>query len=141
MILGIGSDLCHVDRIRRSLKGLGDAYVDEVFSMDERALCEAVPDPALRFARAFCGKEACAKALGMGMSGGVGWRDIEVLQCGSVASLRLSDGALERLVHLTPAGHRAALHISCSGDKRIAQAFVVISAQTKRNTGPLVGTQ
>lgn len=131
MILGIGADLCRVDRIRRSLASFGDNYINELFSGAERALCEVISDPALLFARAFCGKEACVKALGTGMSSEIGWRDIEVLQSGSVASLRLSEGALKRLVQLTPAGHSAALHISCSDDRQIAQAFVVISTSTQ----------
>jgi holo-[acyl-carrier protein] synthase len=128
MILGIGSDLCYVDRIRRSLTRFGDAYIDSLFSVDERALCEAVPDPVLLFARGFCGKEACAKALATGMGNDVGWRDIEVLQTGPATSLRLSNGALKRLVHITPAVHNPVLHITCCGDRQIAQAFVVISA-------------
>jgi holo-[acyl-carrier protein] synthase len=128
MILGIGGDLCHVNRIRHSLTQFGDAYVDHLFSVDERVLCEAAPDPVLLFARGFCGKEACAKALATGMSDGVGWRDIEVLQSGHATSLRLSNGALERLIHLAPVGFSPVLHITCSGDKQIAQAVVVISA-------------
>jgi holo-[acyl-carrier protein] synthase len=128
MILGIGADLCDVDRIRRSLTRFRDAYIDEVFSVDERALCEAVPDPALLFARAFSGKEACAKALGTGMSDGIGWRDIEVLQSGPVSSLRLSGGALERLKDMIPVGHSSVLHVTCSGDQGMAQALVIISA-------------
>jgi holo-[acyl-carrier protein] synthase len=132
MILGIGSDLCLVDRIRRSLTQFGDSYVDHLFSVDERALCEKVVDPVLLFARGFCGKEACAKALATGMSDGVAWRDIEVLQIGPTTSLRLANAALERLLRLTPAGHSPVLHITCSGDKQIAQAIVVISAILKR---------
>jgi holo-[acyl-carrier protein] synthase len=128
MILGIGSDLCYVDRIRRSLTQFGDAYLDQLFSVDERLLCEVGPDPVLLFARGFCGKEACAKALATGMSDGVKWRDIEVLQSRPSTSLRLSNSALERLVRLTPAGYNPMLHITCSGDKQIAQAVVVISA-------------
>jgi holo-[acyl-carrier protein] synthase len=128
MILGIGCDLCYVDRIRRSVTQFGDAYLDHLFSVDERVLCKAVSDPVLLFARAFCGKEACAKALAVGMSEGVGWRDIEVLQIGHATSLRLSNGALERLVHLAPVGFSPVLHITCSGDKQIAQAVVIISA-------------
>src|SRR5439155_11807564 len=117
MILGIGSDLCLVDRIRVSLKRFGDAYVEHLFSPEERRLCEAVPDPSLLYARCFCGKEACTKALGMGMSEGLGWRDIEVLQIGSVATLRLSDGALDRLTQILPVGLRPVLHVTCSGDR------------------------
>ena len=79
MILGIGCDLCYVDRIRRSVTQFGDAYLDHLFSADERVLCKAVSDPVLLFARAFCGKEACAKALGTGFRQGVFFRDMGVV--------------------------------------------------------------
>ncbi len=128
MIVGIGCDLCQVDRIRRSLKRFGNAWVDELFTLDERTICQNGQDPALLFARAFCGKEACSKALGTGINEDIGWRDIEVSQIGANASLRLVDGALARLSSLTPVNCRAVVHLTCSGDHQIAQALVVISA-------------
>ena len=131
MILGIGCDLCHVDRIRRSLKRFGNDWIDELFTLDERTICQNGRDPALLFARAFCGKEACSKALATGINEDIGWRDIEVLQTGNHASLRLLDGALMRLSSLTPINCRAALHLTCSGDQNFAQALVIISAQSQ----------
>lgn len=128
MILGIGSDLCLIDRIRRSLNRFGATYVDYLFTADERRTCEIAPDPARYFARGFCGKEACAKALGMGMVAGIGWRDIEVLQTRPTVTLRLSNGALDRLGQILPGGFRHTFDITCSDDRQIAQAFVIISA-------------
>jgi holo-[acyl-carrier protein] synthase len=128
MILGIGCDLCQVDRIRRSLKRFGNAWIDELFTLDERTICQNGQDPALLFARDFCSKEACSKALGTGINEDIGWRDMEVSQIGTNASLRLFDGALARLSSLTPVSCRAVLHITCAGDHQMAQALVVISA-------------
>jgi holo-[acyl-carrier protein] synthase len=128
MILGIGCDLCQVERIRRSLKRFGSAWIDELFTSNERTLCQNGKDPALLFAQAFCSKEACSKALATGINEDIGWREIEVLQTGANASLRLSGGALAQLSLLTPANRRAVLHLTCSGDGQIAQALVVISA-------------
>jgi len=128
MIIGIGADLCYIERIRRSLRRLGDAYLDELFTKDERQARGSVTDPAAFYTRAFCGKEACAKALGTGFTNGVGWRDIEILQTQSGTTLRLSDGALERLRQLTPIGCRSSLHITCASNPMIAQVSVIISA-------------
>jgi holo-[acyl-carrier protein] synthase len=129
MILGIGVDLCHVERIKRSLKGLGDEWIDELFTSEERRFCQMGADQALLFARAFCGKEACFKALGTGRTAGVGWLDIEILQSGSIATVRLSGGALQRLQELTPPGHASAVHVACAGGgSLVAQAIVTISA-------------
>jgi len=128
VILGIGVDLCRVARIRRSILRLGDAWINHLFSAEERQLCCAVADPALLFAQGFCGKEACSKALGTGVADGIDWRDIEVLQVFADISLRIAGVAYERLVELTPRGHVAMLQISCSGDGELAQAFVVASS-------------
>lgn len=127
MILGIGTDLCQVERIRRSLKGLGDDWINELFTAEERKLCQLGTDHALLFARAFCGKEACFKALGTGRTEDIGWRDIEILQFGSSASVRLSGGALQRLQDITPAGHAAVVHLACAAGAELAQAIVTIS--------------
>jgi holo-[acyl-carrier protein] synthase len=37
MMLGVGLDLCQIFRIERSLKRLGDDWIDEVFTADERS--------------------------------------------------------------------------------------------------------
>ncbi len=126
MILGVGVDLCHVERIRRSLKGLGDDWINELFTAEERRLCQLGADDALLFARAFCGKEACFKALGR--TADVGWRDIEILQSGLSTSVRLSGGALQQLREITPTGHVSVLHIACADAAELAQAIVMISA-------------
>jgi holo-[acyl-carrier protein] synthase len=132
MIVGIGNDFCHVDRIRRSLNRFGETYLSDLFSSDERSLCEAGFDRTLFYARAFCGKEACAKALGTGMSDGVGWRDIEVLFRTDGPELRLSGGAQKRLMQLCPAGAGPTLHVCCAGSRVLACAFVVISWTTEQ---------
>lgn len=128
VILGIGVDLCQVERIRRSLDRFGDAWINRVFTSDERYLCDKAYDPVLLFARGFCGKEACAKALGTGVGSMIGWRDIEVLQSKLDTTMRLCGGALSRLHDLTPVGFEAKVHISCSGDRRLMQAIVTASA-------------
>lgn len=128
MILGIGFDLCNVERVRRSLKRLGDAWLGELFSDDERAHCMAAYDPALQFARAFCGKEACAKALGTGFADEVGWLDIEVLPPCSGPRVRLHQEALARLVLLTPVGHESRVDVAFGGDARLARAIVLMTA-------------
>lgn len=132
MILGVGLDLCQVFRIERSLKKLGDDWMNELFTADERKLCERGIDPTLLFARGFCGKEACFKALGRGRTADIDWHDIEVLQTGPSASLRLSGGALQELKALTPAGYEPVLHVACSGGAGVAQAIVTISAVPQR---------
>lgn len=131
MILGVGIDLCHIERIRRSIRRYGDLWIDHLFTADERQLCAAYPDPVVAYARGFCGKEACAKALGTGVADGIDWREIEVLQAVHL-SVRVSGAVRDRLSTLTPLGHEAIFMISCGDDRHLAQACVILSVEPKQ---------
>ncbi|GJD98882.1 MULTISPECIES: holo-ACP synthase [Methylobacterium] len=129
MIVGIGSDLCDIRRIARSLERFGDRFTHRVFTAGERARSDRRAARAPSYARRFAAKEACAKALGTGLARGVFWRDMEVVNLpGGRPTLRLTGGAAARLADLIPAGHRANVHVSLTDDPPLAQAFVVIEA-------------
>jgi holo-[acyl-carrier protein] synthase len=133
MILGIGSDLCDIRRIARSLERFGDRFTHRIFTEGERQKSDRRAARAPSYARRFAAKEACAKALGTGMRAGVFWRDMEVVNLpGGKPTLRLSGGALKRLRSMTPEGHEAVLHVSLTDDPPVAQAFVVIEARPRR---------
>ena len=129
MILGIGSDLCDIRRIERTLARHGERFTRRIFTDGERARCDRRAARAPGYARRFAAKEACAKALGTGLSGGVFWRDMEVVNLPTgQPTLRLGGGAAARLAALLPAGHTAHLHVSLTDDPPLAQAFVIIEA-------------
>jgi holo-[acyl-carrier protein] synthase len=130
MILGIGSDLCDIRRIERSLERFGERFTHRIFTEGERARSDRRAARAPSYARRFAAKEACAKALGTGLSHGVFWRDMEVvnLRTGQ-PTMKLSGGALERLRAMTPPGHEAVVHVSLTDDPPLAQAFVIIEAR------------
>jgi holo-[acyl-carrier protein] synthase len=130
MILGIGSDLCDIRRIERSLARFGARFTHRIFTAGERARSERRAAAAASYARRFAAKEACAKALGTGMSAGVFWRDMEVVNLpGGQPTMRLTGGALKRLDGMVPPGHEAVVHVSLTDDPPLAQAFVVIEAR------------
>lgn len=129
MIIGIGSDLCDITRIERSLARFGERFTHRVFTEGERAKSDRRAARAASYARRFAAKEACAKALGTGMSEGVFWRDMEVVNLpGGKPTMRLTGGALARLQALAPADHDIVVHVSLTDDPPIAQAFVIIEA-------------
>lgn len=129
MILGIGSDLSDIRRIQASLDRFGDRFRNRCFTEIERRRSEAKPDAAASYAKRFAAKEACAKALGTGLRRGVFWRDMGVLNLRSgQPTLALTGGAAARLAEMTPAGHRAVIHLSMTDDHPYAQAFVIIEA-------------
>ena len=129
MIIGIGSDLCDIRRIARTLERHGERFTHRVFTDGERARCNARASRAEGYARRFAAKEACAKALGTGLSAGVFWRDMEVVNLPSgQPTLKLTGGAAVRLAELLPPAHEARLHVSLTDDAPMAQAFVIIEA-------------
>ena len=129
MIVGIGSDLSDIRRIENSLTRFGERFVNRCFTDIERARSERKRDRAASYAKRFAAKEACAKALGTGIRQGVFWRDMGVVNLRSgQPTMALTNGALERLEALMPAGHRPVIHLSLTDDHPYAQAFVIIEA-------------
>ncbi len=64
MIVGIGSDLCNIERIQRSLDRFGDRFLNRVFTDIERRKDASRPHTiAGTLAKRFAAKEACSKAV------------------------------------------------------------------------------
>ena len=131
MILGIGSDLCNIERIQKSLDRFGERFVARVFTGAERAKAERrTLTRAATYAKRFAAKEAFAKAVGTGFRRGVFMRDIGVVNLPSGApTLALAGGAKARLDALVPDGHGAIVHLTMTDDHPWAQALVVIEAR------------
>ncbi len=80
MIVGSGIDLVEIERIRNSVNRFGERFLDRIFTKAEQAYCLRKRNAAESFAARFAAKEAGAKALGTGISRGVGWLEIEVVR-------------------------------------------------------------
>lgn len=129
MIVGIGSDLIDIRRVEATLERFGERFINRVFTPVEQARSERRKQRAASYAKRFAAKEACAKALGTGLSRGVFWRDMGVVnQRGGKPTMQLTGGAAERLNQLLPENHRAVIHITITDDHPLAQAFVIIEA-------------
>ena len=130
MIIGLGSDLCNIDRIRNSLDRFGERFTNRVFTDAERARAERRPfTRAGTYAKRFAAKEAFSKAVGTGFKRGVYMKDIGVVNLPSgQPTLALTGGAKERLDAMTPPGHAVHVHLTMTDDHPFAMAVVVIEA-------------
>ena len=130
MILGLGSDLCNIERIQASLDRFGVRFETRVFTDVERAKAARRPfTKAGTLAKRFAAKEAFSKAVGTGFRRGVFMKDIGVVNAPSGApTLALTGGAKARLDAMIPAGHVGRVHLTMTDDHPWAQAFVVIEA-------------
>lgn len=127
MIIGLGTDLTEVDRIERSLQRFGEQFVRRIYTAGEIAYCFArKKSSAESFAARFAAKEAGAKALGTGISRGVGWQELEVV--------RHPGQAPQLLLHRRAAEIAAALGIqrlslSLTHTRGMAMAVVVAEGE------------
>ena len=129
MIIGIGNDTIDIRRVEKVLDKYGERFTHRIFTDVEVRKSERRRLRAASYAKRFAAKEACSKALGTGMSGGVFWRDMGVVNLPSgKPTMALTGGAAKRLAALTPAGRRAEIHVTITDDFPLAQALVIIEA-------------
>jgi len=130
MIIGIGNDLCNIERIQKSLDRFGERFEKRIFTEKEIALARRRMRTAETYAKRFAAKEACAKALGTGVpKNGVHWKHMGVVNLPSgKPTFALTGGAAARLAALTPEGHEAVIHLTITDDHPWAEAQVIIEA-------------
>jgi len=130
VIIGLGSDLCNIERIQNSVDRFGERFLNRVFTDVERAKAARRPHTiAGTLAKRFAAKEAFSKAVGTGFKAGVFMRDIGVVNAPSGApTLELTGGAKARLDAMIPEGHLPRIHLTLTDDHPWAQAFVIIEA-------------
>ena len=129
MIIGLGSDLIDIRRVEASIERFGDRFTHRCFTDIEREKSDRRKNRAASYAKRFAAKEACSKALGTGLAQGVFWKDMGVINMPSgKPTMRLTNGAGERLQAMLPAGYEAVIHLTITDDFPYAQAFVIIEA-------------
>lgn len=131
MIVGLGSDLCNIERIAASLERFGEKFEARVFTDVERAKAARRPfTRAGTYAKRFAAKEAFSKAVGTGFKRGVFMKDIGVVNLPTgQPTIVATGGAKARLDALTPAGHVLHIHLTMTDDHPWAQAFVILEAR------------
>ena len=130
MILGIGTDICDIRRIRDLYDRHPDRFAKKAFTEREREKCLARPDPVPCLAKRFAAKEAVAKAIATEDSGALSWQDVEIVNAASGRpDVLLHGGAAERLRSMLPDEHTAHIRISLSDERDFAVAFAVVEAR------------
>jgi holo-[acyl-carrier protein] synthase len=76
-VVGIGLDICPVERMRQAVQRHGDRFLRRIFTDEERAYSQSRGNPEESLAARFAAKEAASKALGAPR--GIGWHDVEVV--------------------------------------------------------------
>lgn len=124
MIIGIGADLCEIERIREAVSRHGDQFAQRILSTAELADFDGLNRTmqASFLAKRFAAKEAVAKALGTGIGRGFGFHDITIThdELGKpMVSLNVNNSTLD-------GARQYRIHLSISDERTHAIAFCTI---------------
>ena len=125
-VLGVGTDLCEVERMVRELAREGGGFRDTVFTAAEIACCEATTHPARHFAARFAAKEAVFKALAPSGMQTLVWHEIEIVAGEHGESLVRLHGATGSLAAERGLG---AVRVALAYTAGVAAAFAVAVAR------------
>ncbi len=76
-IYGVGTDIVKVDRIKKSIRN--KYFISRIFNENEIQKCKKLKKNYNCYAKRFAAKEAFSKALGTGISNGINFNEIIVL--------------------------------------------------------------
>ncbi len=122
MIFGTGLDIIEIERIKFSIKKYSPKFEQKVFTSAEIDYCRSQGDPAKHFAARFAVKEAVSKCLGTGITGALGFKDMEVVNEKSGKPLLIMRG---KGMELFEKLELKTIHISISHDRTHAIAHAI----------------
>ena len=79
MIESLGIDLIEIERVKKVKEKWGMRFLERVYTPKELEYCLKKKYPESSLAGRFAAKEAVMKALGTGLSLGISWKDIEII--------------------------------------------------------------
>lgn len=125
-VIGIGTDIVKVSRIKRLLKKHGENFAQRILHENELQIFQQRKTSKYYLAKRFAAKEALAKALGTGIAKGISFEEIEVVNN--------DDGKPELILHGTALDIAnqlgvEKLFISLSDEKKYAIAYVILEGQ------------
>ncbi len=134
MIIGIGTDIVSIERIKDSVKQHEQRFLDRCFTNAEQKIANTKysdeEQQITYYAKRWAAKEACAKAFGTGIGETIGFQDIDVSRQSEAGKpiITITDKSKRYLqdMHL---GKTIQIEVSLSDEKDFALAFVVISVE------------
>ena len=129
MIVGVGIDLINIQRIQKVLDRFGSRFENRVFSSEEINRSRRKYDKASSYAKRWAAKEACSKALGIGLRMGISWKEMHITNLQSGKPLLKIEGKAQLILKkITPKGYESRIHVSLTDDYPWAKALVMIEA-------------
>ncbi|TBR43422.1 holo-ACP synthase [Marinomonas agarivorans] len=126
MILGIGTDIVEIERIRASFKRTGDRFVKRILTAPELDKFYSLEDESRAIAylaKRFAAKEAAVKALGTGIGQGVSFQHFTVKNTSSGQPILEVDMSIHSSLN-----SKSRWHLSITDERHYAQAFVILES-------------
>ncbi|MDN3652122.1 holo-ACP synthase [Thalassotalea ponticola] len=123
-VLGIGNDIVEIQRISEMAEAVQERLAKRVLTPREYQRYASLSFKAPYLAKRWAGKEAAAKALGVGIADGVSFQHFDIVSLESGQPTLELTGRAQELAQQMGARH---IHISLSDEKHYALAFVVLS--------------
>ena len=127
-LFGVGTDIIRVNRLKKSLKK--KPFLSRIFSDQEIIKCKRTKKNSNCFAKRFAAKEAFTKALWTGISKGINFNEIVILNEKSgkpyIRLINRTKKIVERKIK-----KKYKISLSIADEKDYAVAFVTISIWKK----------
>ena len=124
-IFGIGTDIVKISRIKKGFKN--KLFVSRLFNREEILKCKKTKNFYNCFAKRFAAKEAFSKALGTGISNGINFNEIIILNKKSGKPYISIIGKTKKVLNKKLKKKKSKISLSLSDEKKYAVAFVTIS--------------
>ena len=124
-IFGVGTDIVSVDRIKNSLKNKN--FINRIFNEKEILKCKKTNNNFNCYAKRFAAKEAFSKALGTGISNGINFNEIVILNKKSGKPYISIIGQTKKILDKKFKKRKSKISLSLSDEEKYAVAFVTIS--------------
>ena len=124
-IYGIGTDIVSIKRIKMSLKNKN--FIKRIYDYQEVLKCKKAVNQHNCYAKRFAAKEAFSKALGTGISDGINFNEIAVLNNKSGKPYINLKGETKKKIKKIFKQKKIKISLSLSDERDYAVAFVTIS--------------
>ena len=124
-LFGVGTDIIRVNRLKKSLKK--KLFLSRIFNEEEIIKCKRTKKNLNCFAKRFAAKEAFSKALGTGISKGINFNEIIVLNEKSGKPYIKLINKTKKIVGRKLKKKKYKISLSIADEKDYAVAFVTIS--------------
>ena len=125
IIYGIGTDIVSIKRIKASLKK--KSFIKRIYNKQEILKCKGFANQYNCYAKRFAAKEAFSKALGTGISNGINFNEIIVLNNKSGKPYINLKGETKKKIKQIFKQKKTTISLSLSDERDYAVAFVTIS--------------